>query len=301
MLSSSFCKFLDGISLFRYNDSMYIKLKNPIKTEARNELIFGYVVLLILIVAVIGAGLYYDSAFGFFYLIKTTFTEVKQDSILGAIAILACIVGMPVLGIYSIFHYFSTRKSWQRADYIYALDFQPTDVILMSGRPCPLSYSETDCQLTVHIKKVQRGKHSYVPVVYQISLKLDTDTPDTASKKASVILNHLCNLEEIFPFLDFQPVFRKFSYRLDLESADSDTRKYEAFVEQQIQNHLNYGLHLPCTASELTRKIISGLLMLLMIIASLLPVFTHVSWFSYLICGLLLCILFPIFYRNKIN
>ena len=251
---------------------MYLPLKNPQKTQTTHAFFAACVVILFALAFCVGAFLFYGSLWGIGHALFSLLSMAWQEDKFIFLCILFLLVFFPFLAISGIVNHIKNRAKWKRSDFIYALDFQPSDVILVSGRPTPLAYSQTNCTLTIHIKKVRQGKHHYVPKVYCVSVYLNPAEPAAvAPGQRAQKLDHLCALKDIFKLFDFQPLFHQFTYTFDLQNNDTPTKNYRAFVEQQIQNHLKYGVHLNYTGAEMAQMVIFNILIIGMLAAFSLP------------------------------
>ena len=132
------------------------------------------------------------------------------------------------------------RKSYERRnapDYVSVLDFQPTAVILKGKQERALLYAETTLRWLIHIKKIQR-KNSSVIKVTQVSLLFQSGGQE-------IRLEHLIDFEHLFGLLEQCRQFANFSYDFELHASGLEIPRYKEFVSEQIQNQLQYGVHLP--------------------------------------------------------
>lgn len=257
---------------------MYIKLKNPQRTEG-HALLIATCLVGVLILGIIAAGVIMTgSPFAF---TLALFYELGKDS-WGGILLIACLhIGLITLLILGIWKSYKNYQKWRCEDSVYALDFQPADLILLSKQPVALPYKDTHCKLVIEIAMVQSGNSRYaVPSVRALSLCLDSKpvlqgeflAPGFSCENfrfmPSYKLDHLASFEDIFPFLDFSSRFREFSYYLYVPNETKELQTYRAFVDRQIQNHLLYGVHLSFSKKNVMVRI--GLLLFLLLIA--LPV-----------------------------
>ena len=256
---------------------MYIKLKNPQRTVDRALLIatclVGALILGIIAAGVITAGTPFAFTLALFY-------ELGKDS-WGGMLVVACLhIGLLSLLILGIWKSYKNYQKWRREDSVYALDFQPADLILLSKQSVALPYKDTHCKLVIEIDMVRSGGRYAVPAVRALSLCLDSKpvlqgeflAPEFPCENfrfmPSYKLDHLASFEDIFPFLDFSPRFREFSYYLYVPNETKELQTYRAFVDKQIQNHLLYGVHLSFSKKNVMVRI--GLLFFLLLLA--LPV-----------------------------
>lgn len=140
---------------------------------------------------------------------------------------------------------FSLAKIFGRGDNqnIRSLDFQPTDVILEGKLPIALPYDKTGLELVIHIDRVRQGKNGHVNKVIQVTLEFNCEG-------IIYTVEHVCDLEGIFPLLEFTPRFGGFSYTFQKHSSHDSLLDYQQFVREQIQNHQTYGVHLPFPPSR---------------------------------------------------
>ena len=135
---------------------------------------------------------------------------------------------------------FSLARIFGRGDNqnIRSLDFQPTDVILGGKLPIALPYEQTSLEMVIHIDRVRRGKNGHVNKVIQLTLEF-------TSEGVTYSVEHVCDLEGIFPLLEFTSRFSGFSFTFQKHSSHDSLLDYQQFVREQIQNHQRYGVHLP--------------------------------------------------------
>ena len=146
----------------------------------------------------------------------------------------------PLIFLFIAYAVYTICKSYKRRnapDYVSALDFQPTAVILQGKQERALLYEETTLRWLIHIKKIQR-KNSSVIKITQVSLIFQSGGQE-------IRLEHLIDFEHLFPLLELCRRFADFSYDFELHSSGLEIPHYKEFVSEQIQNQLHYGVHLP--------------------------------------------------------
>ncbi len=257
---------------------MYIKLKNPQRMEDRALLIatclVGALILGIIAAGVITAGTPFAFPLALFY-------ALGESSWGGLLVVAVLHIGLISFLILGIYKSFKSYQKWQNDALVYALDFQPANLILLSKQPVALAYKDTHCKLVIEIEMVKSGNSGYaVPAVRAISICLDSKpvlqgeflAPESPCENfrfmPSYKLDHLASFEDIFPFLDFSSRFHQFSYDLYTPEGNKELQTYRAFVDRQIQNHLLYGVHLSFSKKNVMVRI--GLLLFLLLLA--LPV-----------------------------
>ena len=145
------------------------------------------------------------------------------------------------------------------------LNFQPADVILEGEPPIALSYAQTAFHLIIHTKLFHPSKAPDFIAVSQLTLRF-------TSQGNSYTVEHYCGMKNIFPLLDFTSRFEQFSYEFEHHDSNSDCAEYQRFVEEQINNHLRYGVHLLVPPQQQKKNLIfAG------VYAAILAFFTYFS------------------------
>lgn len=144
---------------------------------------------------------------------------------------------------YVVYTLYKNHKRRHAPDYVSTLDFQPTAVILYGGRERALLYEETTLRWLIHIKKIQR-KNSSVIKITQVSLIFQSGGQE-------IRLEHLIEFKHLFALLEQCRRFADFSYDFKLHASGLEIPRYKEFVNEQIQNHLQYGVHLPFPSYKL--------------------------------------------------
>jgi hypothetical protein len=272
---------------------MYFKIKNPKKESATTWLIITSLLMAFYLFA---AGLFLLASGGdILLLLSKTLADVEEafrdDFIVGMI-ITGLIVGIPAFFALSVWSYRRKKAQWLNSNFVRGLDFQPSYLVLVSGEPIMMEYSKTAFRLDVHIKLVHRGKNNYVPEVslltFNFNPSADTNNPPDAPQFR---LEHKGGMDDIFPVLDFYPLFRQFTYKLHVTGTRSNLKTYRDFVEEQIQNQLQYGVHLPCRPMSVVGGILGALFAGAFVIILMIPVFflfqgSSIQWINLLPFGL---------------
>jgi len=253
---------------------MYLKIKDPTRQMAKNNLLIssvlmsGYVLFAGLFLYCYGGNIRLGTA-----KVLAFIGEAFRGDIVGGLILTIILLGVPVWFVWSIWNYFHKRDRWRDRNFIKALDFQESHLILLSEEPIALAYADTDLEMVVHIRLVHHGKNNYRPAVYQLSFNI-TSAIGNRPNALTFRLEHLANVDGIFPVLDYKPLFRYFSYRFDVNGSGSDLLEYRDFVEKQIQTHLTYGAHLLLDTGGVVMLIISCLFLLFVGTGYALPIVT---------------------------
>ena len=287
---------------------MYIKLKNPRQRSLTTGLWFAWIVsALIIIIATVGL-LIYGSPLAFAVALWDLLREMGKDDFFGAFICAVLLLCLPIVAVCGFWEYFKNRHKWKNPNFVRAVDFLESDLLLVSDHPTALPYQETFYKLIIELKRVHAGKNNYVPAVVGLSLCLDTKpipegdfrAPDFSPENIHYVpaykLDHVAKFEDIFPFLEFSSRFRHFEYTFYLHNSHEDLKKYRDFVDKQIQNHLTCGTHLCLSTGQVIGRCVLGLFCLLMLFPpSLLLAGTHAKWFDLLFLTPIVLIFFYIF------
>jgi len=145
---------------------------------------------------------------------------------------------------------YKTFKKYKRTTYTTALDFQPTAVIVQDRQELALPYEETSLHLRVYITEMHEEKKAVMGVC-GVSFTFQTNNTERC-------LDHETDFKELFSILKEARRFSKFTYDFKLEGLNkkelSKGQLYKNFVEEQIQNQLQYGVHLPFPEDRLPTK-----------------------------------------------
>ena len=133
-------------------------------------------------------------------------TIADQDFLLTLVLVAATLYALFVIGTQYYFFLFFRDVPLAKRDDITELDFQPTGVLLLKEEPVFLAYEQTSLQLTIHIDKKRHFDKTWTPRVTSLTLSF-------GHKTAIYTFIHFCDIEGIFPLLDYANRFASFSYK----------------------------------------------------------------------------------------
>ena len=226
---------------------MYFKIRNPANQSAKtylaisSGLMAGYVLLAMPFL------FNYRSNIGL--AITKILADVEkafQESLCDGLTESVVYFGIPAFFVWSIWKYFHTCVLRNDHNFIKALDFQENCLILRSEEPIALAYAETDFEMVIFIRVIYLGRGQY-KFAYHLTL-LFHPTDHKGKGKKIFRLEHAAKLEDIFRLVDLKPLFHDFTYDIQTEGyafGFYDPHKQSNFISEQINNQLNYGVHLP--------------------------------------------------------
>ncbi len=187
---------------------------------------------------------------------------------------------------YLSYRAYRIAKYRRETDPVTVLDFQPDAVLLQNSQKRLLPYKETTLKLIIHIGEVPEGK-TYQVGVHHVSFLFQID--DT-----QLCVEHLVTLKELFPILEQLRRFTNAAYRFQLDTSWVGAKEYQKSLEELVEDHLRYGMHLPLkdevtVGAEWTVLAMGGVLILSMCLVKTTGVqFEHPKWLFLLGCGVVI-------------
>lgn len=218
---------------------MYIKIKNPTHYSLLAQL-GTLIFLLVVILAVITI----------FTVTSGSITAVWKEAIEffdyakqkeGAVTAVLCFAGIlliPVGIIAGLIEWWKKRPQWVSPTAVYALDFSPEGVTVYTRRNTQfLPYKETDFRMSAELVTV-RTKNSAHAALHTLTLTF-------LSQGHSVKVSHkLLTHKLLYQLADLHTYFKTFAFDCKQSSSyDTGQQELAAFLKEQIQNQIRYGLH----------------------------------------------------------
>ncbi len=218
---------------------MYIKIKNP----TRYTLLMQLGALVLVLAVILAIGIIFTFVSGSMSAVWEGTREfvryIKQEE--GVFTVVFCIFGLlmiPVGIIATFMEWKQKRTQWADPTNVFALDFGPEGVTAYRHQNTIFfPYQETDFKMTAELVTV-RTKNSSHAALHALTLLF-------LSQGHRIKVSHkLTTLKCLYQLADLHAYFKSFSFACQLSSSyDVHQQELAAFLKEQMQNQIRYGLH----------------------------------------------------------
>lgn len=221
-----------------YNETMYIKIKNPARHALLVQLATLLLLLGIILAAVVAFTLVAGSITAVWEGAVEFFNYIKQEE--GIFTAGFCVFGilMIPIGIIAVLvEWWQKRIQWNTPTAVFALDFGPEWVTVYTCQNTQfLPYKETDFKITAELVTV-RTKYGSHAALHALTLTF-------LSQGHRIEVGHKLTAGKLlYQLADFHSRFKSFAFDCSPSSYDADQQELAIFLKEQIQNQTCYGLH----------------------------------------------------------